>query len=81
MIREEIRRYSMLQTTMMVAGGIMTAVALAADWIGLGDPGFDTGQMLLASAGLVILLAGMLPQQWSAAGGLRDCGMGWMASA
>jgi hypothetical protein len=50
-----------LGTSMMVVGGAMIFVALVAGWIGLSTPeSFARGQILLLSAGIVVLLIAFL---------------------
>jgi lysophospholipase L1-like esterase len=50
-----------LRTSMMVVGGAMIFVALVAGWIGLSTPeSFGRGQILLLSAGIVVLLIAFL---------------------
>jgi hypothetical protein len=50
-----------LRTSMTVVGGAMIFVALVADWIGLSTPeSFGGGQILLLSAGIVVLLIAFL---------------------
>ena len=44
----------------VVVGGLMTAIGIGADWIGLGKtPGFGQGRRLLTSVGSITLLVGV----------------------
>ena len=44
---------------LMVGGGLIIAVAIVADWIGLDSAGIGIKQVLLGLAGIVTLLAGL----------------------
>lgn len=61
-----LKRSSIMPIRALVIGigAIVVVIALVADWIGLSAPGsFSTGQILLLSAGLLILLIGLLGQR------------------
>ena len=68
-MEEETRRHGLkvLRPLTMVAGGTIMLVGLVADWIGLGMPGsFGKGQIMAVSAGLGLLLIGLLGQRVAA---------------
>ena len=64
MMEEKSHRLKVLRVITMMVGGAMMVVGLVADQIGLSTPGsFGKGQILAVSAGLGLLLIGLLGQR------------------
>ena len=64
MMEEKSHRLKVLRVITMMVGGAMMVVGLVADQIGLSTPGsFGKGQILAVSAGLFLLLIGLLGQR------------------